>query len=132
MKEKKIKVLKVEPKKKPEACLLKNELRSLQKAVSIGADEVGFIEIISIDTGVCLLCNEEGKLIGLEPNRRISNDIICGVFYIVGEDENGVLKSLSEEKLEYYANYFKDYEEISPEEVEDSIAVKFSIIEGLF
>ena len=132
MKDNVIKALKVEPKKEPEVCLLKNELKMLQEAVSIGADEIGLIEIITIDAGVCLLCNEEGKLIGLEPNRRIGNDIICGVFYIIGEDENGVLKSLSEEDTEYYANYFKDYEEISQEEVEDSIAVKFSIIEGLF
>ncbi len=129
MKDNVIKVLKVEPKKKPEVCLLKNELKSLQEAVSIGADHTGLIEIISVDTGICLLCNEEGKLIGLEPNRRLGNDIICGVFYILGEDENGVLKSLSEEDAEYYANYFKDYEEISQEEVDESLIMHFVAFE---
>ena len=125
MKDNIIKVLKVEPKKAPEVCLLKTDLKSLQDAVSIGADHRGLIEIVSLDVGVCLLCNEEGKLIGLEPNRRIGNDIICGVFYILGEDENGVLKSLSEEDTEYYAHHFKDYEEISQEEVEESIVMHF-------
>ena len=56
MKDKVIKVLKVEPKKAPEICLLKNELESLQEAVSVGADYTGLIEIINLDRGVCLLC----------------------------------------------------------------------------
>ena len=120
MKDKVIKVLKVEPKKAPEIYLLKNELESLQKAVSIGAEYTGLIEIINLDRGVCLLCNEEGKLIGLEPNRRLGNDIICGVFYIIGEDETGELSSLSEEDAEFYAEYFKDFDEISKEEVDES------------
>lgn len=38
MKEKQITVLKVEPHKNPEICILENDLDSLQKAVSIGAD----------------------------------------------------------------------------------------------
>ena len=62
MKDNVIKVLKVEPKKKPEICLLENELQALQEAVSIGAEYTGLIEIINLDRGVCLLCNEEGKL----------------------------------------------------------------------
>lgn len=106
MKDSVIKVLKVEPKKKPEICLLENELQALQKAVSIGADYTGLIEIINLDRGICLLCNEEGKLIWLEPNRRLYNDIICGVFYIIGEDESGELASLSEEDAEYFKDFF--------------------------
>ena len=104
MKDNVINVLKVEPKKAPEICLLENELQALQEAVSIGAEYTGLIEIINLDRGGCLLCNEEGKLIGLEPNRRLYNDIICGVFYIIGEDENGELASLSEEdgQIFYY------------------------------
>ena len=68
MKRKEITVLKVEPLKKPSICTLKNELEELQKAVSIGADYTGLIEIIEIGDelgykgeSVCLLCNEEGK-----------------------------------------------------------------------
>ena len=49
MKQKEIKALMVEPGKAPVVTTLKNDLRSLQEAVSIGADYVGLIEIISID-----------------------------------------------------------------------------------
>lgn len=75
--------------KAPSVTTIINELSSLQKAVSVGADYVGYIEIIGIDDNVCILCNEEGKLINLKPNRRFYDDILCGVFYVVGEDDDG-------------------------------------------
>ena len=61
MKEKRIQVLKVVPLEKPSVCHLENELSSLQKAVSIGADYVGLIEIIDLDMKTCILCNEEAN-----------------------------------------------------------------------
>ena len=106
MKEKEITVLMVEPGKHPAVATLKNELDSLQKAVSIGAAAQGLIELITIGDGVCVLCNEEGKLIGLEGNRRIGRDIITGVFYVVGEDGKGDLASLPEAKIEEYKERF--------------------------
>lgn len=128
MKELKIKALKIEPGKKPYLCTLVNELAELQKAVSIGADHIGLIEIINLTADVCLLCNEEGKLIPLEPNRRLGNDIICGVFYIIGQTEDGELKSLSEQAMEFYTAYFSYIEEITPDEVERTILTRFEII----
>ena len=106
MKEKEITVVMVEPGKHPKITTLKNDLDSLQKAVSIEADYQGLIEIIGIDDGVCLLCNEEGKLIGLDLNRSIGYDVIAGVFYIVGEDNHGNLTSLSEELQKKYLEAF--------------------------
>ena len=99
MKQKEIRVLMVEPGKHPRVTMLQDDLDSLQKAVSIGADYQGLIEIISIGNGDCILCNEEGKLIGLDGNRRIGNDIIVGVFYIMSENEEGELVSLSDKKI---------------------------------
>ena len=108
MKEKEIKVLKVEPCKTPELVTLKNDLDSLQKAVSIGADEQGLIEIINLDAKTCILCNEEGKLIGLEPNRRFFDDFLVGVFYVCGQDKQGNLASLSLKGIERYSMLFAD------------------------
>ena len=68
--------------------------------MSLGADHQGLIEIIGIDDNVCILCNEEGKIIGLEPNRKFYNDILCGVFYVTGEDDDGNLASLSSDMQE--------------------------------
>ena len=57
-----------------------------------------------------MLCNEDGKLIGLMPNRRVGDDIICGVFYVTGQNEEGDLTSLTEEQIEYYGKMFADVE----------------------
>ena len=78
MKEQKIRVLKVEPHKHPQIVELTNELEELQKAVSIGLNYTGLIELIELHPHVLVLCNEEGKLNGMVANRRIGNDIICG------------------------------------------------------
>ena len=125
METKEIKVLMVEPGKHPEATTLKDDLDSLQKAVSIGADYQGLIEIISLGNGDCLLCNEEGKLIGLEGNRRLGNDIIVGVFYIIGEDEEGNLVSLTEKKIQYYTERFWEPETFGRAEIDAATTCHF-------
>ena len=125
MKEKTIKVLKIAPHCKPEIVELVNKLDNLQEAVSDGEDSVGLIEIIPLTDTASLLCNEEGKLIGLEPNRRIGYDVICGTFYVVGEDREGNLASLSAKDMNYYMNRFSVPENISAEEAMN--ALRFEI-----
>lgn len=129
MKEKEIKILKIEPCKAPEVVTLVNELEELQKAVSIGADYVGLIEIIAIDDDICILCNEEGKLIGLPPNRRIGHDVICGVFYILGENpDEGELISLSDDDIEKYKAIFADTSPVVMTDAERDRLCAFRII----
>ena len=126
MKEKKINVLMVEPHKPPCMVELNNDLDSLQKAVSIGADEQGLIELVYLEDNISILCNEEGKLIGLEPNRRLGNDILCGVFYVVADDEEGNLASLTQVQHERYAQLFWESDEgIGREEVEATLLMTF-------
>ena len=125
MAKKEIKVLMVEPRKHPVVTVLNDDLDSLQKAVSIGAADQGLIEIISIGNGDCILCNEEGKLIGLEGNRRLGSDIIAGVFYIMSEGEDGDLVSLTKEKIKYYTEKFWEPEVFDSAEIEPSVHVWF-------
>ena len=49
----------VEPGKAPTVTTIKNDLRSLQEAVSIGAKYVGYIEIIGIDDDVRVICRAQ-------------------------------------------------------------------------
>jgi hypothetical protein len=126
MKEKEIKVLMVEPGKNPKVTTLQNDLDSLQKAVSIGADYQGLIEIVPLGNGDCILCNEEGKLIGLDGNRRVGRDIIVGVFYVMSEDREGDLISLSEKKIQYYQKLFWEPQTFDREEIEDTLYMYFA------
>lgn len=121
MKQKEITALMVEPGKHPRVTKLKDDLDSLQKAVSIGADYQGLIEFVSLRNGDCIMCNEEGKLIGLEGNRRFGDDILVGVFYIMSENEDGELVSLTDQKIKRYADAFWEPETFDRTEIENTI-----------
>lgn len=91
-----MKVLMVEPGKAPYETEIEGGLESLQKAVG------GSIQAVyPYDDPVALICNEEGKLMGLPLNRSLTDDngeiydIIAGNFILTGltEDNFGDLKS---------------------------------------
>lgn len=94
-----IQVLKVEPGKAPESVSMPNTLKSLQAAVG------GYIEAVGLDCGATLICNEEGKLMGLPANRRLGDDVIAGTFLVVGEAD-GEFCSLSDADAALYAERF--------------------------
>lgn len=121
MKAKTVKALMVEPNKHPCVIDLKTDLDSLQKAVSIGAEYQGLIEFVWLKDNVSLLLNEEGKLIGLEPNRRFYDDILCGVFYVVAENDDGELISLTSEQQEHYTKLFYTPDVIDTASIENTI-----------
>ena len=83
-----MKALKIEPGKAPERIDIGNELEALQDAVG------GYIQVLYPDQHrpVGLICNEEGKCMGLKPNRALYRggkpyDVIVGTFLVVGVDE---------------------------------------------
>lgn len=123
MKENVIKVLKVKPHEHPEVYMLKNTLEAIQEAVG------GYIDIVGLDDNVCILLNDEGKLIGLEGNRRIGSDIIVGDFFVCGSDEEGNLTSLSEEALDTYTKIFYEPQEFTKEEIEETAVIEFYTFE---
>ena len=125
MKETTVKAVKVEPGMSPCIIDLGTDLDSLQKAVSIGADYQGLIEFVYLEENVSILCNEEGKLIGLSPNRRLGDDILCGVFYVVAENEDGELISLTPSQQEHYTRMFERIEHIDHAEIGNTVFVRF-------
>ena len=97
--ENKLRCLLVEPYKLPEVIEINNTLEDKQKIVG------GYIECAYLpnDEEVVIICNEEGKINGLQLNRDIGHDIIAGPFLIVGDDyENGNFKSLTDEQIMKY------------------------------
>ena len=88
-----LRILKVEPGKAPEEKQISNNLDSLQAEVGGGC-----IECIDLENDTVLVCNDEGKLNGMEMNRRLGDDIICGPFFLVGESGED-FASLTDEQL---------------------------------
>ena len=60
----KIRVLVVEPMKEPKIEYIENTLDDMQRVVG------GLIEEIDLNDNTVLVCNEEGKLMNLQANRR--------------------------------------------------------------
>lgn len=114
--QRKLRALLVKEDTLPEEIELSNNLSSLQEAVE------GLIEyyyIPDVDDAV-IICNEEGKINGMGPNREVGRDIIFGPFLIVGDDaEIGENRSLTDEQISKYKEMFneksieKTYEKIT-------------------
>lgn len=101
-----MKVLMVEPGKIPQEADIEPGLRSLQAAVD------GYIQAVyPYEDPVALICNEDGKLMGLPLNRALRDDtgeiydIITGNFLITGLDEEN-FSDLSPELMEKYKEQF--------------------------
>ena len=73
----------------------------------------GLIECISFPNGCVAVCNEEGKLNGMPPNRRLGADIICGPFFVCDTTYDGEFASLSKSKVAEYSQLFADIPEFT-------------------
>ena len=97
-----MKILIVEPRQTPRRADIPHTLQDMQQVVG------GYIEIIHpFDDPVALVCDEEGKLKGYEPNRAIAGkDIIVGTFFLAGVAEED-LTDLPDDLTEKYEVQFK-------------------------
>jgi len=98
-----LRVLYVEPEKLPQEMIIENSLEKKQELVG------GLIEYANLldDNEVLIICNEEGKILGLPYNRDIGHDIIAGSFILVGNDTRlGEDISLTDKQIEKYTKVF--------------------------
>lgn len=89
----------VEPGKEPYTKDIENELKAFQNVVG------GWIETVNLTGDFILICNEEGKLNGLPPNRDLGFDVIVGTFLVVGEDGEE-FRGLSDEECKKVLKHF--------------------------
>ena len=105
-----IKVLIVEPLKAPYEKEIKHDLETLQKEVG------GYIEVTyQFEDRVGIICNEEGKLLGLKSNRALYDDdgkiydVISGTFLVVGLGDED-FTSLNDNQIDKFSEMFKSPE----------------------
>lgn len=105
-----VRVVIVEGGKKPYEMELENSLAAMQHCVG------GLVESVYErgEPGQCaLICNDEGKLLGLPWNRALTDDhgvpydIVCGTFFVAGLKEDD-FASLTEQQIEKYKDKYSN------------------------
>ncbi len=92
--ESKLNVVIKDPGKEPFIKRIEDDLTTYQEILG------GMMEMVPFEKGQVLLCNDEGKLKGLEPNLILpSGEIIVGTAIIVGTDGEE-FRSLTDEEAE--------------------------------
>lgn len=101
-----MRILIIEPARRPELREIDGSLKAMQGIVG------GLIQpIYPFDEPVALVCNDEGKLLGLPMNRALRDengticDILYGTFFICGIGEEHFV-SLTEKQAEKFSQLF--------------------------
>lgn len=103
-----LEILAVEPGKLPELRSIPHTLQAMQALVG------GSIQAVHpFDEPMALICNEEGKLEGLPPNRGLWDedgtlyDVVCGTFFLCATPpDEDIFRSLMEEQARRYQERF--------------------------
>lgn len=102
----KIKVLIVEPEKAPRLAYIKNELEAMQDVVG---GLIQPVKPVEFKDDAVIVCNEEGKLLGLQPNVYLCYengapyDYVCGTFFICrAPADSEDFESLTDEQINDY------------------------------
>jgi hypothetical protein len=72
------------------------------------------------DDNAVIVCNEEGKIDGLPPNRTVHGEPMVGNLVIVGDNGAGEFCSLTDEQAQKYLAEFQLPEFTDPDEDMDS------------
>ncbi len=113
-----IRILKVAPGQPPEETVIPNTLEASQQIVG------GYIEVVGLDDDCVLVCNEEGKLLGLPGNRRCGEDIITGTFFVTACDEEGDFCSLSDDQMETFRQQFAEIQTFTQKDIDDAMVFR--------
>ena len=71
------------------------------------------------------VCNDEGKLLGMEGNRRLDNgSIIAGPFFVIG-DAGEHFRSLTDAEVNKYLQLYAEPQQISQREVQADMGFTF-------
>ena len=116
-----IRMLMILPHHPPIETYVKDELDSLQMAVSDHGEDSYIEYTYPFDDDCMILGNEEAKLIGMEGNRRLGESIYAGPIFITRDDGVGGLCSLTDEQVTKYSEMFAEPHDISPEETQADV-----------
>lgn len=105
-----MKILRIDPGLYPQEAEINGSLESMQQLVG------GLIQVLYPfrDAEVALICNDEGKLLGLPFNRALRDergatyDVVAGTFFLCSASwDSDTFGSLSEDQVQEYMERFR-------------------------
>lgn len=113
-------VVYVEPGKPAVEKKIGTDLRDLQAEVG------GLIECVyPHGDQTVLVCNDEGKLLGMEGNRRLGNgSVIAGPFFVIG-DAGENFRSLTDAEVSRYLQQYAQPQQISQRDMQADMGFSF-------
>ncbi len=110
--EQSITILRIEPGQAPVIKEIPNTPEAMQTEVG------GYFECIFYPTGCAAVVNEEGKINGMEPNRRIGATIVCGPFFLCCVNHKGEFSSLTKTDIHNFSHLFAEIPTFTGDETE--------------
>ena len=114
-----LRTLMIQPNCPPVETRIRDELESLQRAVSGQGEDALFETTYPFEDNVVVLGNEEAKLHHMAGNRRIEGGVYAGPIFLLGDTGYGELTDLTDEQISRYSERFAEPEDISDREVQD-------------
>ena len=112
-----IKCLMVMPRQTPDVTTIEASVEAFNKAVSIGSEYELRAVSKRIGKRTYAIYAYESVFEDLEPNRKIGDEIICGVFYMVAVDDTFKPVSMTEKQMMKCMMRFYEPEEYSYHDV---------------
>ena len=84
---------------KPELTEIENTLEAMQRVVG------GYIEVVHVRTGCVMICNEEGRMMGLPYNFNLGNTNIVGDVFFTKPD-GAEFTDLDDRGIEMILHFF--------------------------
>ena len=113
---KKIRTVMIEPRKEPYVKWLDLSITAFDEAVSKGCGFKCHAKAKKLKKNIYILYAEENTSLLFAANRRINEDIISGVFYIV-KAKKGLVSSLSDRQAKKYIAMFEEPDEFTEDEL---------------
>ena len=90
-----MKAIRKKPGCAPEIIEVENTLEALQQEVG------GYIEAVTLPYGAAIICNEEGRILGLPDNGRVCGVDFVGTILVVGRNKDEFCDNYNTEKGGY-------------------------------
>ena len=106
-----VEVLVIPVDKNPYIKSIPNTLDAMQDLVG------GYIELVQTEEGFNVWCNEEGKLIGLEPNFYLTvdrRDYMAGQVFVCLDDGEGEISSINKQQADYFLYHYVVGRKVNP------------------